>query len=116
MDLWKSPKSGRHVERLADIVEIIMGAARAEHWFQSIWNTDQYRGRLPALFSLLTTLCKIIQSLSARLGTGYLKHKLEYVQQFGHLHSLEFSQKWACDYSARGLLLFGLLTSSQQAQ
>ena len=55
MDLWKSPKSGEHVERLADIVEIIMGAARAESWFQSIWNTDQYRGRLPALFSLLTT-------------------------------------------------------------
>ena len=113
MDVWKSRKSYEHRDRLADIVEIVMGAARKESWFQSIWDTDEYRGMLPALFSLLTTLCKIIQSLSARIFTGYLKHKLEYVPIFGHLQSLEFSKEWACDYSAWGLLLFGLLTSAQ---
>ena len=116
MDLWAPHKSDQHVERLADVVEIIMGAARAEPWFQHLHSLDRYRHRLPEIFLLLTTLCKIIQSLSARLKTGYLKHKCEHVSQFGLLQSLEFSCKWTNNYEARGLLLFGLVTSARQAQ
>ena len=65
---------------------------------------------------IVTTLCRIIQSLSARLKTGYLKYKRDIVSQFGHLQSLEFSRRWTINYAARGLLLFGLLTSARQAQ
>ena len=114
MDLWAPHKSGQHVERLADVVEIIMGAARAEPWFQHLHSLDRYRHRLPEIFLLLTTLCKIIQSLSARLKTGYLKHKRQIVPQYDHLQSLEFSCTWTNNYGAWGLLLFGLLTSSRQ--
>ena len=114
MDLWEAPKSGKHIERLADVMEIIMGATRAEPWFHKLYTQDQYRHRLPELFLLLTTLCKIIQSLSARLKTGYLKHKRQRVPKFDHLQSLEFSCKWRNNYYAWGLLLFGLLTASRR--
>ena len=116
LDLWTPHKSDEHIERLADVVEIIMGAACAEPWFQHLWSLDQYQHSLPQLFLLLTTLCKIIQSLTARLGTGYLKHKREVVPQFHHIQSLEFSNRWANNYAAQGMLLFGLLTSSHQGQ
>ena len=113
MDLWlPSPKSAKNIERLADVMEIIMGATRAEPWFHELYTQDQYRHKLPALFLLLTTLCKIIQSLSARLKTGYLKHKNQIVPKFEHLQSLEFSCKWRNNYYAWGLLLFGLVHSS----
>ena len=41
MDLWLPRKSDRHVERLGDVVEIIMGALRAEDWFTpfTIWTS-----------------------------------------------------------------------------
>ena len=65
MDLWAPHKSDQHVERLADVVEIMMGAARGEPWFQHLWSLGRYRNCLPPLFLLLTTLCKIIQSLTA---------------------------------------------------
>ena len=117
LDVWRSPATGRHIERLADVVEIILAAARAEGWFKPLWDREQYQNgrKLPALFSQLTTLCKIIQCLTARLATRYLKHKREVVPLFSHLRSLEFSRRWANDYAARGLLLFGLLVSEMSA-
>ena len=33
LDLWRAATTQRHVERLADIVEIVMGALRGEAWF-----------------------------------------------------------------------------------
>ena len=116
MDLWLSYKSDQHIERLADVVEIIMGALRAEHWFTHLWGIDRYRNCLPEIFSMMTTLCKIIQSLTARLGTAYLKHKREVVPLFRPIMHLEFSNRWANNHEARGMLLFGLLASIRQAQ
>merc|ERR1711948_48736 len=67
-------KTSAHIERLADVVEIIIGAVREEPWFRCV--TAHYRP-LPAFFNLLVALCRLVQHLDARLHSGYLKHKRE---------------------------------------
>ena len=114
LDLWYVDKTTAHIIRLADIVEIIMGAARAEPWFAAIHTQEPVTGILPQLFELICSTGKLVQNLNARLFTGYLKHKRERVQQFHSLDNLEFSRRWSNTQSGKGLLLFGLLEASLQ--
>ena len=115
LDVWKVDKISKHVERLADVVEIIMGAARAEVFYQHIWSQDPYEHQLPLLFSHLIRLCKLVQELNARLSGAYLKHKREYVLVFcGNddqrgLASLDFSRMWIRGDCEDNALLFHAL-------
>ena len=78
LDLWHAAKTQRHVERLADIVEIVMGALRGEDWFHECIGEK----RLPDLSALHVALCRLVQLLNARLTTGYLKYKREPLTKF----------------------------------
>ena len=60
LDLWRHNKTQRHVERLADIVEIVMGALRGVEWFKP--SRDQC---LPLLFNLHVNSCRLVQHLDA---------------------------------------------------
>ena len=107
MDLWAENKSNGHVEQLADVVEIVMGALRGEVWFEQLFKPEK-QNDLPKLFNVLVDICKLVQHLDARLLTGVLKHKhYERIPKFPKLAKLEFVQRWS-DIESRGLLIFGL--------
>ena len=107
LDLWSPAKTDRHVERLADIVEIVMGALRGEDWFRPIAGT-----RLPELFAFHVSLCRLVQQLNARLETEYLKYKKECLKRFAVPG--RFSGMWRDDAVPKGLLLCGLLQAAEQ--
>ena len=107
LDLWSPAKTERHVERLADIVEIVMGALRGEDWFG-----PTRERRLPDLLALHVALCRLVQQLNARLKTEYLKYKKERVKTF-KVPGM-FSQLWRDDAVSKGLLLCGLLQAAEQ--
>ena len=120
LDLWKQNKSSAHVERLADIVEIIMGAARGEVFFKDIFTRSPYNDQLPQLFAQLKALCKLVQELNARLSSGYLKHKREHVPKFcgfdteRGLASLEFTRRWTGgNLEDKGLLFHALVCAGR---
>ena len=71
LDLWHVANTEQHDERVADIVEIVMGALRGEDWFHDCIGEKC----LPNLFVLRVALCKLVQLLNARLVTEYLKYK-----------------------------------------
>ena len=107
------PKPERHVERLADIVEIVMGALRAEAWFRDCIGEE--RLILPLLFDLHVLTCRLVQQLDARLATGYLKWKRKRLNQFDV--PCTFSQLWIATRRrepgvSQGLLLCGLLRAA----
>ena len=111
MDLWAESKTNGHVEQLADVVEIVMGALRGEEWFEQLFkkHTD-----LPKLFNVLVDICRLVQQLDARLLIGVLQHShYERIPKFPRLAKLEFVQRWS-DIESRGLLLFGLFQASIQ--
>ena len=121
LDVWKLGKTSKHVERLADVVEIIMGAARAEKFFEHLWSREPYEHQLPSLLSHLIGLCKLVQELNARLSSGWLKHKREYVLVFcGNddqrgLASLDFSRRWiGGDCEDKALLFHSLISVARK--
>ena len=112
LDLWHAAKTKQHVERLADIVEIVMGALRGEDWFHDCFGNKC----LSKLLCLHVALCRLVQLLNARLVTEYLKYKRE------RLTKVEvpcmFSQLWIAAYKrhsgySTGLLLWGLLRAAE---
>ena len=106
MDLWAENKTNGHVEQLADVVEIVMGALRGEEWFEQLFKKHH---DLPKLFNVLVDICRLVQQLDARLLTGVLKHShYERIPKFPRLAKLDFVQRWS-DIESKGLLLFGLL-------
>jgi len=111
LDLWRMDKTSAHIERLADVVEIIIGAVREEPWFRCV--TAHYRP-LPAFFNLLVALCRLVQHLDARLHSGYLKHKREVLPKFTSMDESEFCQCWSNSRYPQGLLLFGLIQACVQ--
>ena len=117
MDLWAVTKTDAHIERLADVVEIIMGALRAEPWFRKVWEPVHAERQCQSqeLFALFVSLCKLVQILNARLVSGYLKFKFERLDRFKSLANLDFSRRWSDPVFPRGLLLFGLLQAAEQA-
>ena len=116
LDLWHTAKTERHVERLADVVEIVMGALRGGAWFHDCIVRLPEK-RLPVLFALHVALCRLVQLLNARLTTGYLKYKREPLTKLDV--PCMFSDLWIAagkrnsGYSS-GLLLCGLLRAAAQ--
>ena len=108
LDLWHAANTQRHVERLADIVEIVMGALRGEDWFHECIGEK----RLPDLFASHVALCRLVQLLNARLTTEYLKYKREPLTKFEM--PCMFSQLWRDSGYSSGLLLCGLLRAAEQ--
>ena len=105
LDVWSAKKTVRHVERLADIVEIVMAALRGDEWFKQIWQTEPKD--LPGLFNLHVSLCRLVQQLNARLSTEYLKYKRERLHKFKVAG--RFSELWRDGEVSKGLLLFGFV-------
>ena len=110
-DLWRENKTGAHIERLADVVEIIIAAVRDEKWFQSV--TKKYRP-LPEFYNLLVAVCRLVQHLDARLHSGYLKHKREMLPKFKSMQECEFCKCWSDSRFPQGLLLYSLFEASVQ--
>ena len=119
MDLWAVTKTKAQIERLADVVEIIMGALRSEPWFSEVWEPvhAERKYQLQDMFTLFVSLCRLVQTLNARLVSGYLKFKFERVYKFTSLANHDFSRRWSDPQPpfSRGLLLFGLLQAAEQA-
>ena len=108
LDLWHAAKTQRHVERLADIVDIVMGALHGETWFHECIGEK----RLPDLLALHVALSRPVRLLNARLTTGYLKHKREPLTKFEV--PCMFVQLWRDSGYSHGLLLCGLLRAAEQ--
>ena len=121
MDLWKEKKTAAHVERLADVVEIIMAAAHGEEFFRDLFERPLYLQKLPQIYQKLRELCKLVQALDSRLSSGYLKHTRQPVPKFAGedpqrgLAALEFTRRWTGgELDDKGLLFFGLLHASRE--
>ena len=114
LDLWRADKSERHVERLAGIVEVVMGALRGEAWFDDcVDDCVGSRFLLQNLFVLHVELCRFVQLLNARLSTGYVKHKRQRVTKLEV--PCDFSRLWIAAHNSgypKGVLLCGLLRAA----
>ena len=106
LDLWRPHKSLTHVERLSDVIEIIMGGLRGEDWFKG-WTepTD------PTLFAYFCSLCRLIHLLNARLKTGRLKYKNESVRTLKNKGM--YQNMWLNDDMPKGVLLAALARAVQ---
>ena len=113
LDLWHREKSPAHIERLADVVEIIMGAFRGEVFFNQVSDAVE-TAALPRFFDVFIRVCRLVHHLDARLRTSYLKYKREHVCKLDFLSELEFSTEWTSGSSSKGLLLHGLLHAALQ--
>ena len=134
LDLWAKTPSQAATERKADVVEIIMGALRGNSFFEPVWRQviDEAHCRLPELFVEFVRICKLVQYLDALLCTGYLKHKMERLEQLHVLGGIRIKQlDFCCEWcgnqltepqgvaartrARKGLLLYALLNSATSA-
>ena len=111
VDLRRAANTEQHVERLADIVEIVMGALRGEAWFHDCIGETC----LPNMCVLRVALCKLVQLLNARLVAGHLKYKRELLTKVEV--PCMFSQLWIAAYKhhsgySHGLILWGLMRAT----
>ena len=81
LDGWRPSKTNAHVERLADVIEIIMCALRGDEWFNKL-HAEYPNVALSQLFSLFCSIGKLVHMLNARLSTQWLKHKRQHVRRF----------------------------------
>ena len=102
LDLWKTHKSLKHVERLGDVIEIIMGGLRGENWFKG-WTVEEAN---PQLFAYFCSLGKLIHLLDARLKSGRLKWKNERIQTLQNKG--KYQEMWRNGDMAKGVLLAAL--------
>ena len=132
LDLWEKTPSRAATERKADVVEMIMGALRGNSFFEPVWRQviDEAECRLPELFIEFVRICKLVQYLDALLCTGYLKHKMERLNQLHVLSGIRIKQLgFCCEWcgedvtepyprarARKGLLLYALLNSATFAR